>query len=98
MQGDPDPVFPGAILISAKTGEGLDELEAAIAAALQESCAPVTFSVPVSRYGILSEIHAAGRVLTEEHTSEGTDVTVMMAREDTERLVRKYGAEIVKGQ
>ena len=95
---DPAPAFPGAILISAKTGEGLDELEAAIAAALQESCAPVTFSVPFSRYGILSEIHAAGRVLAEEHTAEGTDVTVMMAREDAERMIRKYGAGIVKGQ
>ena len=93
---DPAPAFPGAILISAKTGEGLEDLKAAIAAAVQETCAPVTFAVPFSRYGILSEIHAAGRVITEEHTAEGTEVTVMMTREDTERLVRRYGPEIIK--
>lgn len=93
---DPAPAFPGAILISAKTGEGLEELRDAIAAALQETYSPVVFSIPFSRYGILSEIHALGRVLTEEHTDTGTEITVMIAREDAERMVRKYGAEILK--
>ncbi|MCR5296338.1 MAG: GTPase HflX [Clostridiales bacterium] len=90
------PVFPGAVIISAKTGEGLEDLKAAIADALQESYAPETFRVPFSRYGILAEIRSVGRVITEEHTDQGTDVTAMIAKEDTERLVRKYGAEILK--
>ena len=93
---DPAPAFPGALLISAKTGEGLEELKEAIASALQETYAPVTFHIPFSRYGILSEIHSLGRVITEEHTETGTDLTVMIAREDTERMIRKYGAEILK--
>ena len=90
------PVFPGAVIISAKTGEGLEDLKAAIADALQESYAPETFRIPFSRYGILAEIRSVGRVITEEHTDQGTDVTAMIAKEDTERLVRKYGAEILK--
>ncbi len=92
---DPSPVFPGAVIISAKTGEGLEDLKAAIAEALQESYAPTSFRIPFSRYGILNEIREAGRVMTEEHTAEGTEVTVMIAKEDAERLVRKYGAEIL---
>ena len=96
VASDPAPAFPGAILISAKTGEGLDELKNAIAAALQESYAPTSFRIPFSRYGILSEIRRIGRVITEEHTAEGTEVTVMLAREDTERLIRKYGSDILK--
>jgi len=96
-EADPAPAFPGAILISAKTGEGLDELRDAIAASLQETYSPVVFHIPFSRYGILSEIHALGRVITEEHTDTGTEITVMIAREDAERMVRKYGAEILKG-
>ena len=95
-EGDPDPVFPGAILISAKTGEGLDELKAKIAETLQESHRPVTFSIPFSRYGILSEIRPLGRVITENHTDNGTEITLMIAEEDAERMIRKYGAEIVK--
>lgn len=95
-KADPAPAFPGALLISAKTGEGLDDLKRAIAEAIQETYAPVTFRIPFSRYGILSEIHAAGRVITEEHTDEGTNVTVMIAKEDAERLIRKYGTEVIQ--
>ena len=95
-KADPAPAFPGALLISAKTGEGLDDLKRAIAEAIQETYAPVTFRIPFSRYGILSEIHAAGRVITEEHTDEGTNVTVMIAKEDADRLIRKYGTEVIQ--
>jgi GTP-binding protein HflX len=95
-EGDPDPVFPGAILISAKTGEGLEDLKAKIAETLQESHRPVTFNIPFSRYGILSEIRPLGRVITENHTDTGTEITLMIAGEDAERLIKKYGAEIVK--
>ena len=93
---DPPPSFPGAILISAKTGQGLDDLKDAIAEAIQETYVPVTFMIPFSRYGILSEIHAAGRVISETHTDEGTEITVMISGEDAGRLARKYGSEIVK--
>ena len=92
---DPDPVFPGAILISAKTGRGLDELKAKIAETLQTSHRPVTFRVPFSRYGILAEIRPLGRVITENHTDTGTEITLMIAEEDAERIIRKYGADIV---
>ena len=92
---DPEPnEIAGAILISAKTGAGLEELKTAIAEAVQGTYAPVTFSIPFSRYGILSEIHALGRVITEEHTAEGTRITAMMSGEDAERLTRKHGADI----
>ena len=94
-EADPMPSFPGAIMISAKTGDGLGDLKQAIADALQETYAPTMFRIPFSRYGILSEIREMGRVITEEHTAEGTEVTVMIAREDTEKLIRKYGADIV---
>ena len=93
---DPPPSFPGAILLSAKTGQGLDDLKDAIAEAIQETYVPVTFMIPFSRYGILSEIHAAGRVISETHTDEGTEITVMISGEDAGRLARKYGSEIIK--
>ena len=93
---DPPPSFPGAILLSAKTGQGLDDLKDAIAEAIQETYVPVTFMIPFSRYGILSVIHAAGRVISETHTDEGTEITVMISGEDAGRLARKYGSEIIK--
>ena len=82
-------------MISAKTGEGLEELRDAIARALQESYAPVTFFIPFSRYGMLAEIRPLGRVMRENHTGEGTEITMMIAREDTDRLIRRYGSGII---
>ncbi len=93
---EPAAMFPGALLVSAKTGEGLEELKRKIADVLQASCAPVTFLIPFSRYGLLGEIRPLGRVLRETHTGEGTELTLMIAAEDTDRLIRKYGAGIVK--
>ena len=95
-EGDPDPVFPGAVLISAKTGEGLEDLKQKIAEALQASHKPVTFRIPFSRYGLLSEIRPLGRVITENHTDTGTELTLMIASEDAERLVKKYGSGIIR--
>ena len=92
----PPPAFPGAILVSAKTGEGLADLKAAIAAALQETHTPITFAIPFSRYGLLAAIRPLGRVIDEAHTENGTELTLMISREDAERLIHKYGAEIVK--
>lgn len=94
--GDPDPAFPGALMISAKTGAGLDGLLAKIAETLQADHRPVTFVVPFSRYGILSEIRPLGRVISEEHTDTGTEIMLYIAKGDAERILRKYGAGIIK--
>ena len=93
---DPMPTFPGAVLISARTGEGLAELKQRIAEALQESYRPVTFTVPFSRYGILASIRPLGRVISENHTDTGTELTLMISREDAARLAGRYGADILK--
>ncbi|MBQ6382450.1 MAG: GTPase HflX [Clostridia bacterium] len=89
------PVFPGAVMISAKTGEGLEELRQKIAEALQASHTLVTFMIPFSRYGILAEIRPLGRVISENHTAEGTELTLYLSKEDTARIVRKHGAGIL---
>jgi len=91
---DPAPSFPGAVLISARTGEGLEELKAKIAEALQENHQLFTFLVPFSRYGILNELRQLGRVIGENHTEEGTEITLVMARDDAERMIRVYAGTV----
>ena len=54
------------------------------------------FLIPFSRYGLLAQIRPLGRVMAEEHTEAGTELTMMISREDAERLVSRYGAEILK--
>ncbi|MCQ2457787.1 MAG: GTPase HflX [Clostridia bacterium] len=90
---DPPPAFPGAIMVSAKTGSGLGELKAAIAEVLQESCESITVFMPFSKGGELSKIRAMGRVTGEVYTDEGTELTLVIAKADKEKLLRRYGEE-----
>ena len=92
---DPMPVFPGAVMVSAKTGEGLEELTAKIAAELQENYAPVELNVPFAQYGILSWIRPMGRVIREEYTDTGTEMTIVISKADRDRIAAKAGLDIL---
>ncbi len=94
--GKAEPTFPGALMVSAKTGNGLDELQSRIAAELQKSFAPVTFVLPFSQYGLVSQIRPLGRVVSENYTDEGTELTIIIGNADRDRLVAKYGKQIIK--
>lgn len=94
--GQAEPTFPGAVMVSAKTGEGLDELQCRIAAELQKAYAHVTFVLPFSQYGLVSQIRPLGRVVNETYTDEGTELTIVIANADRDRLVAKYGKQIIK--
>ena len=91
------PSIPGAVMVSAATGEGLEELRARIARELQKSYAPVTFFLPFSQYGVLSQIRPLGRVVNESYTDEGTELTIILSQTDRDRIVSKYGKDIVRG-
>ena len=52
----------GSVLVSAKTGEGLDELRAAIEEALPDRDRVVRVTVPYSRGDLVARAHAAGEV------------------------------------
>ena len=94
--GNVEPTFPGAVMVSAKTGEGLEELQRRIADELQKSYAPVTFVIPFSQYGLVSSIRPLGRVVNEAYTDEGTELTIVIGNADRDRLVAKYGKQIIK--
>ncbi len=62
----------GAVLVSAKTREGLDGLRAAIEEGLPERDRVVRVSVPYSRGDLVARAHAAGEVTRSEHGPDGT--------------------------
>ena len=67
-----------AILISAKNGEGLDALKAEISRRIAALRHRVELTVPYTKGGVLSLIHARGQVLSEEYLAEGTQVTCLL--------------------
>ena len=96
--GNASPSLPGAVMISAQTGEGVDQLMDAIAAQLQRTHSPVKLLIPFSRYGLLSQVRPLGQVLEEKHTDSGTELTLLLSSADRDRLLSKFGPELFAGE
>jgi GTP-binding protein HflX len=63
---------PGAVVVSARTGAGMDDLLALIERELPRPAADVDVLVPYDRGDLVSRVHAHGIVRVEEHTADGT--------------------------
>ena len=62
------------VVVSARTGEGLDELETVIARELPRPQVPVDVLVPFHRGDLVSRLHDEGDGVVQEHVAEGTRV------------------------
>ncbi len=77
---DPDVVVRvcarerSAVVVSARTGEGLAELRARIEQLLPRPDVAVDVLLPYERGDLVSRLHADGEVLAAEHLAEGTRV------------------------
>jgi GTP-binding protein HflX len=78
----------GAVLVSAKTGEGMDELRALIEERLPERDRLVRVSVPYSRSDLVARAHAAGEVTRTEHGPDGTFIEARVPPELAAELQR----------
>ena len=63
--------WPNSVAISALTGEGIDDLFAAIQRMLQHRLSRLTLLVPYSEAGLAEKAHDFGRVLKKEYRDEG---------------------------
>ncbi len=68
--------FPGVLQLSAATGEGVDELLAAMAARLPHPETTVAVLLPFERGDLVDRAHREGEVLAVEHLAEGTGMTL----------------------
>jgi GTPase len=70
-----------SIVVSARTGAGLEELRALIADELPQPDVDVDVLVPYERGDLVSRIHETGEVLTSEHVADGTRMTARVTRD-----------------
>lgn len=63
---------PHAVVVSARTGIGIEELLDAIEADLPTHLVDVSILVPYSRGDLVSRAHRQGEVVSEEHGADGT--------------------------
>jgi len=65
---------PHVVVCSARTGDGIDELLAAVEKDLPRPQVDVRVLLPYERGDLLSRMHTDGEVLAVEHTADGTAV------------------------
>jgi GTP-binding protein HflX len=63
-----------SLAVSARTGEGMEELRELIGAELPKPQIEVDVLVPYDRGDLISRIHEQGEILTSEHVADGTRV------------------------
>jgi GTP-binding protein HflX len=63
---------PHSVVVSARTGEGIEEARAAIEADLPRPAVEVSALLPYDRGDLLSRVHDHGEVISLEHTGDGT--------------------------
>lgn len=86
LEGGLPPGTPGGVPISALTGEGLEDLRAAIAAALDTDSRPYRFLIPYDMGDLLAWIRQTSRVAWENFTEEGVELEVYCREEVAERV------------
>jgi GTP-binding protein HflX len=84
---------PSGVFVSARTGEGVEELLARIAEVLPAPSLEVELLVPYDRGDIVSILHSRGVVTATEYVEGGTHVTARIAPAD-ESLVAEFRVPI----
>jgi GTP-binding protein HflX len=82
---------PHSVLVSAHTGQGIDELRAVIADQLPRPGVPVDVVVPYHRGDLVSRVHEHGDIDHEEHTERGT---ALRARVDARLAAELQAASV----
>lgn len=72
---------PNSISVSARSGEGIAELEAKIASLLPEPNVSVELLIPYNRGDLVSRMHLNSRITKLEYEEEGTHVSAMVSPE-----------------
>jgi GTP-binding protein HflX len=86
--------FPEAVLISASTGEGLDQLRERIAERFADRFEAVRLFLPYEEGGKLAELYALGAPIEErEDLADGVFVRARLPRRD----LRRFAPYLVAG-
>jgi GTPase len=66
--------LPGAVFVSARTGDGIDALRRRMAELAAPTDTAIDVVIPYERGDLVSRVHADGRVQQTEHNSDGTRI------------------------
>lgn len=82
--------YPDAVVTSARTGNGIDELRDVIAERLPKPEVPVDVVVPYSRGDLVDRVHKEALIHSIEHVEQGTHI-VGLAKPDLADELMRHG-------
>ncbi|MFM1845030.1 MAG: GTPase HflX [Actinomycetota bacterium] len=74
-------LVPGALLVSSRSGDGIDQLEEQIAQLLPKPEVEFRGVIPYSRGDLISRAHLVGKVISTEYVEQGTLLHAMVTQE-----------------
>ncbi|HMX66465.1 MAG TPA: GTPase HflX, partial [Microthrixaceae bacterium] len=77
---------PGSVVISATTGQGIDDLLLRIGDRLRALLPAVELFVPYERSDVIASLHRAGEVITETPTDDGVMISARIAEDSAPRF------------
>ncbi|HSI27064.1 MAG TPA: GTPase HflX, partial [Aeromicrobium sp.] len=82
---------PHAVVVSARTGEGIDELLLAIEADLPRPAERVDLVVPYARGDLVNQVHTQGEIESLTHEADGTHIVARVPEELAHQLQAAAG-------
>ena len=89
--------LPGALYISASTGENVEKLLLRVESELEAGAQEVRLLIPFSRDALVSRLHAMGGVLEQRHSEEGVEMRMRMTPQNVKFACRE-GAKVLGGE
>ncbi|MBV8789106.1 MAG: GTPase HflX [Mycobacterium sp.] len=84
--------LPGAVFVSARTGDGIEALRRRMAELAVPADTAVDVVIPYHRGDLVARLHAAGCIQQEEHSAEGTRIKARVPMALAGRL-REFSAD-----
>lgn len=89
--------LPGALYISASTGQSVEDLLLRVESELEAGAQEVRLLIPFSRYALVSRLHAMGGVLEQRHSEEGVEMRMRITPQNVKFACRE-GAKVLGGE
>ena len=83
------PLPKDGVYISAKTGDGIEELEKKLEQELSKKQVRISVLIPYAKYDVVELIRKLGTILEEKHEAEGTRVDALVLEGDTWKIRTK---------
>ncbi|MGI6199263.1 MAG: GTPase HflX [Christensenellales bacterium] len=90
IDADQLPILePPCVCISARQGEGLEQLRQTIAQALSRVARQMEYLIPYDKSALVGQLHEMGQVLQVDYEPEGARVRALMDARGAERFARQ---------